>query len=420
MRLALRVDVLQSRRLFPYCYVRRPSQAALWALRDMTAASPDNINRAAAAGGLEAIVQALKAHKLNAGCMQAGCWALQIMTDKSDANAARVRSSLVALTEGMKIRPSDSQSISSQAVTAGGAEAVAAVLSKHVELTSVQAAGCAALASIAARSADNAQRVASAGGVAAAVGAMRAHPSAVAVQKAACLLLRALTHRCPSVHEEVGSLGGVELIVLSLRRHAASEAVCGAACAALVTLTTSSGANVSSACGAGGLDVVVAALRSHASSAAVQAMGCSAIANIAGKGRESVKMAERAGAVAAAQAALAAFPNLPAVKEAAGRAVQTVQAGLLAASGGSVRIRGSGGSSRAQSVASDRSGHSLPHHRRGPKSEAVTPAGISFAHADSDSSPSPPRREQRSHGVQHEHAVEALRSHQPPPPEPSG
>lgn len=106
------------------------------------------------AGGVGAIVAALRAFPSDAGVLQAGCSALSGISQGGDACAQTV-------------------------VAAGGAVEVVAALRAHPTDLGVQREGCRALQRIAAsgNAACCAQAVAEAGGAVAAVASLLAHPS---------------------------------------------------------------------------------------------------------------------------------------------------------------------------------------------------------------------------------------------------
>ena len=111
--------------------------------------------RMAAAGGIEAVVEAMKAHLSNPDVQHQGCGALGNIAVNADNNV------LVA--------------------KAGGIGAVVEAMKAHPSIADVQHRGCGALMSIAGN-ADNEVLVARAGGIEAVVGAMKAHPSNADVQ----------------------------------------------------------------------------------------------------------------------------------------------------------------------------------------------------------------------------------------------
>jgi hypothetical protein len=132
-----------------------------WALESLVYSNAENWTRAWAAGGVEAVVAAMRAHASDARVQERGCWALESLVYSNAENRTR-------------------------AGAAGGVEAVVAAMRAHASDARVQEHGCWALRNLGSNNAENKKRAGAAGGVEAVVAAMRAHASDARVQERGC------------------------------------------------------------------------------------------------------------------------------------------------------------------------------------------------------------------------------------------
>ena len=136
------------------------------------------------AGGIELVVQVMRAHPTTAEVQRYGCWALAIIAYNADNQV------LVA--------------------KAGGIEAVIAAMRAHPTTADVQHYGCWALMTIAVN-ADNKVLVAKAGGIEAVVAAMRAHPTTADVQHRGCWALLHIGWSSPDIRKRMVAMGGADV-----------------------------------------------------------------------------------------------------------------------------------------------------------------------------------------------------------------
>ncbi len=243
---------------------------------------PDNRVKAGSAGAIEAAVAALRAHPAHTGVQAAACWALRQMT-VNDANEIKAGS-------------------------AGAIEATVAALRAHPAHAALQEAACAALCNVTGN-ADNRVKAGSAGAIEAAVAALRAHPAHAGVQEAACRALRNITADNAANKVKAGSAGAIEAAVAALRAHPAHAGVQEEACSALRIMTIGNESLAVKAGSAGVIEAAVAALRAHPAHAGVQEQACGALANICLTRSDLRTRARGAGAVDALKATLARFPT---------------------------------------------------------------------------------------------------------------
>jgi hypothetical protein len=223
----------------------------------------------AAAGGLRAVLDDMRAFPSSASVQEAACGALHRIT-RPDENTVAAGSS-------------------------GGIEALVAAMSAHGAHAGVQERACGALANMAAN-ADNKAKAGSTGAIEAVVAAMNAHGAHAHVQVYACWALRSMAVIADN-QAKAGSTGAIEAIVAVMNAHGAHAGVQEHACWALANIAANAATHVKAG-SSGAIEAVVAAMSAHGAHAGLQERACYALANWA--------VASRAAATAAAAAASAA------------------------------------------------------------------------------------------------------------------
>lgn len=218
-------------------------------------ADQSNKGRVSAAGGMEAVVMAMRAHPANSAVQEAACGALKSLAASEEIRSKpfcsrAIEAVVVALKahQGAKLaeeacgavcnlavnNPGNKQSIAD----AGGIDAVVTAMRAHLQLTGVQEAACAALWSMASDSEENQRLIVDAGGITAVINAMNAHPQVVEVQMVGCAALRNLAE-LEENEEVVASAGGIEAVLQALRVHGNSSTVQEVGCEALAMVVKS-------------------------------------------------------------------------------------------------------------------------------------------------------------------------------------
>jgi hypothetical protein len=165
----------------------------------------------AAAGGLCAVLDAMRAHPARSAAVQeAACGALRRITHAAENKVAAGR--------------------------AGAIRAVVTAMNAHGAYASVQEQACAALAVMAVND-DNVAKACSFGAIEAVVTAMNAHGAHAGVQAQACWALRNLTADNDDNQAKAGSAGAIEAVVAAAHTHGVHARVQEHACRALVSLT---------------------------------------------------------------------------------------------------------------------------------------------------------------------------------------
>jgi hypothetical protein len=160
----------------------------------------------AAAGGLQAVLDVMRAHPSSAAVQEAACVAVLQITHSADENK----------------------------VAAGGAGAIEAVISTlnaHASHPGVQVYACWALANMATND-DNQAKAGCAGAFEAVIAAMNSHGAHAGLQEAACWALANLAANVDN-EAKAGSAGAIETAVTAMNAHGANAGVQLYACEAL-------------------------------------------------------------------------------------------------------------------------------------------------------------------------------------------
>ena len=160
------------------------------------------------AGGVAAVVAALRAHPTRADIATKGCAALSDISAGTEAQRQAV-------------------------VSADGAAAVMAALRAHASNTAVVARGCSALSNIAAGTDAQTQAVVAAGGAAALVAILRTHVTSAAIVTRCCAALSNIAAGTEMQKRAVVDADGTAAVVAALHVHSTSAAVTEHGCAAL-------------------------------------------------------------------------------------------------------------------------------------------------------------------------------------------
>jgi hypothetical protein len=143
--------------------------------------------------GLEAVIDAMRAHALANGPDQVGCAALLAVADAAD----------------LQLR----------AATAGGIEAAVQAMRLHAARPQMLEWSAWALHELAVKSANNKTKVAALGGLEAVVTAMEAHPTHAGLQEQGCLVLAVVAADSGDGAAAVRRSGGVQAAARALREH---------------------------------------------------------------------------------------------------------------------------------------------------------------------------------------------------------
>jgi hypothetical protein len=143
--------------------------------------------------GLEAVIDAMRAHALANGPEQVGCAALLAVADAAD----------------LQLR----------AATAGGIEALVQAMRLHAQRPQMLEWSAWALHELAVKSANNKSKVAALGGLDAVVSAMEAHPSHAGLQEQGSLVLAVVAADSGDGAAAVRKCGGVQAAARALREH---------------------------------------------------------------------------------------------------------------------------------------------------------------------------------------------------------
>jgi hypothetical protein len=334
-----------------------------WLVRDHNEDEPTaNQTTTVAAGGIEVVVAALKAHLGAEAVQNYGCWALKCLVFSGD------RAHVVPANQ-------------TAAVAAGGIEVVVAALHAHPDSESVQLHGCLALDNLLFDCPANHTAAVAAGGIEAVVAGLRAHPGSwemqgdcyqslimlVGLQRSdnhlkwcdpqanqtkavaagiieavvAGLQARTGSRQGPgeafdmlidmlaqwNTHAKgqpqgclrttvanqtaVAAAGGIQAVVAALRTHGGEAArhdndyING--CDLLSMLVADHLANQTAAAAGGGIEAVVVGLRKWRGREGVEESGCLALGNLVINHAANTAVAVRAGAIQLAEAACARF-----------------------------------------------------------------------------------------------------------------
>eukprot|EP01116_Phalansterium_solitarium_P021126 TRINITY_DN6465_c0_g2_i1.p1 TRINITY_DN6465_c0_g2~~TRINITY_DN6465_c0_g2_i1.p1 ORF type:complete len:891 (+),score=109.72 TRINITY_DN6465_c0_g2_i1:269-2674(+) len=240
-------------------------------------------HKVAGAGGIEAVVAAMKAHRDSPDVQQAACGALA-----------------AAYSDDFRATISE----------AGGMDAIITALNAHRGCAAVQEAACRALAHASYGDVDDdcGGLVARAGGIEALVAALNAQPDSAAVQIMGCWALRNIA---AAEGHEAKLAQAIESVVAAMDAHRGDADVQEMACV-LLDVIAATAENAVKVVEASGIEAIVAAMSAHRASDAVQARACGALASIAFSEEHAAKVAV-AGGIEAIVAAINAHPDSDAV-----------------------------------------------------------------------------------------------------------
>jgi hypothetical protein len=172
-----------------------------------------NLLMVVAAGGIKAVVAAMKNHLNNAAVQQYGCIILM----------------------GIAVLAENKPKVAVAVAGAGGIEAVVAAMNEHAGDAVVQEFGCGALANIAAL-AENQPKVAAAKGIEAVVAAMKAHTDVAAIQKKGCWALSNIA-MLDDNQPKVAAAKGIEAVVAAMRKYPNNADIKKNGCGVLQSIT---------------------------------------------------------------------------------------------------------------------------------------------------------------------------------------
>ena len=253
------------------------------------------------AGGVKAIVLAMKAHPGSTRVQTQGTTLLVDLTGDAVSRGAATRGAAeegsIEVVVAALLRDTESAAFAEvgarclaqllespaaqkRAAVAGAVGALVGAMRRHDGVPAVSEAACSALAALAAGSDANQVAVAAAGGVDSVVGALRGHDTLAAVSRAALAALAALAPNHDSdLICALESAGAVEVAVGQMEALAGAGHVQEAGCRFLGALTASDDAKFA-AVKAGALETVLLALRAHSHSEGVATEAACALWNL--------------------------------------------------------------------------------------------------------------------------------------------
>jgi hypothetical protein len=195
----------------------------------------------AKAGGIDAIIVAMRALPSFLSVQYLGCFAVANLSINSNNKVA----------------------ISAP----GGLKAIITAMRAHPSNADVQHLGCWALGNLAINS-NNKVAIAAAGGIKAIITAIRAHSSNANVQRRGCFALGNLTFNNRNNKVAIAAAGGIKAIITAMRAHSSNADVQHYGCISLFNLALNSNNKVVIAA-AGGIKVAERAKRIHQSNKTV-------------------------------------------------------------------------------------------------------------------------------------------------------
>jgi len=264
---------------------------AAWALRDLVMKTKTNAKLAVEAGGLEAIVQALR-QRPNSEAVQ---W-----------KASGALGCLIA----------HNTQLQTSAGQVGGVELLISALRGHPNSVVVQDKASEALRHIVAHGHEENQALArQAGGIEAVIVAIQHHSESEALQKNASGALGGLVLNDHESQLRASLAGGIDALTQTLKIHLDSESVQARATEALGHLLARNKDNQRAASQAGAVTAVVGALRKYRTSKKVQLKALYALSSLVVDNTESQRLAGEAGGIAVVLSALTSHPSSDAVQE---------------------------------------------------------------------------------------------------------
>jgi hypothetical protein len=201
--------------------------------------------RASVAGGLEAILEVLRAHKMNAEIQESGCGALSKLCncDREISDRAAVAGAVEAVVEALTVHRGEydveyqgceffadlqyNDEIQRRVGDAGGVEAVVKVLKSRATIKDCRthSRGCKALSRICFGNVENARRGMVAGGLEVVVRSLKTNEDDPWWAEKSCELICTLCVDAESVHRAVEA-GGIEAVATALWIHSPRTGSC--------------------------------------------------------------------------------------------------------------------------------------------------------------------------------------------------
>jgi hypothetical protein len=224
----------------------------------------------AGAGGIEAVLSAMKRHVDMLVVQERGCYVLwQLSAAKQGCGVTRSSGVAADLSPDVK----------ASIVAAGGIDAIVSAMRRHSDDAAVQEWACRALQRLAARNVANQVAIAAADGVVAVVDAMRRHTAVADVSEWGCAALRSLAYGHEGNQVAIAAVGGIETVASVMQRHADAAGVQQHGLGALRRLSDHA-ANAKAVADGGHIRVVVTAMAHFVTEVTVQAEGCALLASV--------------------------------------------------------------------------------------------------------------------------------------------
>jgi hypothetical protein len=209
----------------------------------------------------------------------------------------------------------------------GAIATVLTTMRAHCLVEGVQELACAALCNLKllGEDAEIQSKAGIAGAIETVLSAARAHGTSLPVHVHACMLLAYLTYHHEDNQAKVGRLGGIEVVLAAMRAHSANVELQLEAWSALFNITMCD-ANVRTAITGGGIEAALSAMQNHPEDDAVHDMAGTTLHNMCLVHADAKDRARDAGAVEVLNAAVARFPALSGAAEAAEAALTVITA----------------------------------------------------------------------------------------------
>jgi len=253
---------------------------------------PETQSRIAELGGIELVIDALRAHPkakdIQEHCLAClGCLGRELPENirRIDANDG-VEVILVALRKHAKLGQVqgwgffalrnlavNTPEVQSQLLVSDVIELAIAALKAHPEVPHVQGCGCAVLGILSTGHVDVRQKIARLGGIDAILDALEHHPEVVKVQGCGWASLGNLVSDSKPTRERFVKLGGAELVLDALRTHPAEADIQACGVTALRNLTCEQTDYMERIVSNGGIELVCSALHSQLQDLRVQLSG---------------------------------------------------------------------------------------------------------------------------------------------------
>mmetsp|Transcript_65616 Transcript_65616/g.181170 ORF Transcript_65616/g.181170 Transcript_65616/m.181170 type:complete len:533 (-) Transcript_65616:124-1722(-) len=242
------------------------------------------------AGGVEALVAAMKAHQGDTKVQEQCCGTLG------------------------NIAAGEAPECQDTIVEAGAIKQLVEAMNRNQDSPNVQEGAMRTMANVAVGQASRKDDVIGAGALEAIVRAMDKHKARAEVVEAGARVLATVAFGSDKRKDDVIAMGGTAAVVHAMKAHVDNEDVQESGCICLVDLSAGGGSRTESVFTAGGVDCIVAALETHPDHEQVQEYGLLALWNVAGE-RDHTKALEHEGARRCAQQALDRHADVPQVKK---------------------------------------------------------------------------------------------------------